>query len=261
VSPEWVERYLALLGLEVAEPSAAGLGAITRAHLARVPFENVTSILRRRAAGEGPVPPLDVEMQLAGWEQGRGGGVCFEIAEMVCRLLVDLGYRAHITLGWRGFFGSHQGVVVDLDEGRYLVDVGNGSPFFDPIPLDGWTEVLRAGLAFRFHAEGDAAFQERWIDGEWQSYCRYELGPTDEQVREAAYTRHHTPGQSWVVDSLRLICCTPDEVLSLRGGELVRYTAQGKQIRPVSDPARIAAEVFDLPDLPIAAALAALEAR
>jgi arylamine N-acetyltransferase len=257
---DWVGRYLALLGLEAAEPSAAALGAITRAHLATVPFENVTCILRRRAAGDGPVPPLDPEMQLAGWEQGRGGGVCFEIAEMVCRLLVGLGYRAHIALGWRAFLGSHQGVVVDLHDARYLVDLGNGSPFFEPIPLDRPFEVRRAGLTFRFHADPDAAFQERWIDGGWQTFCRYELSVPDEQVREAAYQRHHTPGQSWVVDSLRLICCKPDEVLSLRSGELVRYTAGGKHTSPVSDPARVTAEVFDLPGLPVAAALAALEA-
>jgi N-hydroxyarylamine O-acetyltransferase len=261
VSPDWVGRYLTLLRVAPSEPSVALLRRVTAAHLATVPFENVTCILRRRAAGDGPAPPLDRETTLAAWEQGRGGGVCFEIADMLCALLVGLGYRAHIVLGWRGFLGSHQGVAVDLDEGRYLVDVGNGSPFFEPVPLERPFEVRRAGLAFRFHADAEAAFQERWIDGEWQTFCRYELAPTDESIREAAYQRHHTRGQSWVVDSFRLIRCLPDEVLSLRGGELVRYTADGKHARPVSDPAAVAAEVFDLPGLPVAAALTALADR
>jgi N-hydroxyarylamine O-acetyltransferase len=259
-SAEWIGRYLELLRVEHPEPSLARLRLLTAAHLATVPFSNVTCILRRREAGEGPVPPLDPEAILATWEQGRGGGVCFEIAEMVWRLLVGLGYQAHIALGWRGFLGSHQGVVVALDDRRYLIDVGNGSPFFEPIPLGRPFEVRRAGLAFRFHAETDAAFQERWMDGEWQTFCRYELGPPDEQLREAAYQRHHTLGESWVVDSLRLIRCLPDEVLSLRRSELVRYTCTGKETRPVSDPAAVAAEVFHLPDLPVAAALRALEA-
>lgn len=253
-------RYLELLRVEQSEPSLALLERLTAAHMATVPFSNVTCILRRRAAGEAPVPPLDPETVLAAWEQGRGGGVCFEMAEMVWRLLVGLGYPAHIALGWRGFLGSHQAVVVGVDGERYLVDVGNGSPFFEPIPLGRPFEVRRAGLAFRFRAEADAAFQERWIDGEWQTFCRYELGPPDEQLREAAYQRHHTPGESWVVDSLRLVRCLPDEVLSLRRSELVRYTPRGKETRPISDPVAVAAEVFDLPDLPVAAALRALEA-
>jgi arylamine N-acetyltransferase len=149
-----------------------------------------------------------------------------------------------------------------MDQGRHLVDLGNGSPFFEPVPLDGPFEVRRAGLAFRFHADADAAFQERWIDGAWQTFCRYELAPTDEALRQAAYQRHHTRGQSWVVDSLVLVRCEPDVVWTLRNDEFRAFRSDGKSVERVSEPAayrRLAAEVFGLPGLPIEAARRALQ--
>ena len=261
MSRDWVERYLTLLGVDRAEPTLQTLQQITRAHLERVPFENVTSILRRAAAGDAPVPPLDPNAILASWERRQGGGVCFEVAEMVSGLLVGLGYRAHVVLASRDFIGTHQGVVVDLGERSYLVDVGNGAPFFEPIPLDAAFETRRSGLAYRFSVEGDVCTQERWVHGEWQPFFRYDLGVPDERVREAAYQRHHTPGQSWVVDRLRLITCSSEQVVVLERGELVRYTEGSKQARPISDPAVVAAEVFNLPGLPVAAALRALADR
>src|SRR3712207_2804062 len=135
-SYEWLGRYVDLLGVDHPVPGLDALGRRTRAHLGAVPFENVTSIRRRRAARGRPVPPLDSEALLAGWEQKRSGGLCFEVAEMFSRLLVSLGYRAQVVLGFITFLGSHQAVLVELDGRRYLVDVGNGAPFFEPIPLD-----------------------------------------------------------------------------------------------------------------------------
>jgi len=241
------------------------LGRLTRAHLTSVPFESVTSILRRRARPEGPVPPLDPDELLQGWEERRGGGLCFEIVEMFSRLLVALGYRAEPVLGFITFLGHHQAILVEIDGRRLLVD-GGGAPFFEPIPLDRVSEVRRAGLAYGFRPDEAAenCVQDRWIDGAWAPFCRYELQQPDPQTREAAYQRHHTPGQSWVVDNLRLIRCAEEEVYALRDGQLTHYTPDGKRTEQVTGKTahmRVAAEVFGLPGLPIDQALEALAER
>src|SRR4051812_29016960 len=94
-SAAWIERYLALLGVEREAPSLPALGRLLRAHLDTVPFENVTSILRRHAhPGLGPVSDLDRETVLQNWEARAGGGVCFEVTEMFSTLLTGLGYQA-----------------------------------------------------------------------------------------------------------------------------------------------------------------------
>jgi hypothetical protein len=143
--------------------------------------------------------------------------------------------------------------------------VSNGSPFFEPIPLDRAFEVHRIGLDFRFRpgATPEHWIQERRIDGVWEHFCTYDLRPPEPRERDAIYQRHHTPGESWVMDRFRLIRCREDEVYSLYNGRLVHFTATGKDRQPVSDMecAAFAAGVFGMPGLPIEGALAALSER
>jgi arylamine N-acetyltransferase len=261
-----VQRYLDLLQVEVAASTLDALRQLTRAHLRRVPFENVSAILRRQAHGRAPVAPLDPDELLQAWCERRAGGVCFEIVAMLDRLLAGLGYVTHPVLAQISFPGSHQANLVELDGRRLLVDVGNGAPFPEPIPLDGTYEVRHAGLAYRFRPtpEPDRWVQDRWIDGEWVPFATYALAPPDPAVREDAYQRHHTPGQSWVVDNLVVTSCTSEQVWSLRDDVLRHFTPAGKRAEQILDPAqyaRLAAELFDLPGLPIERAWRALQER
>jgi arylamine N-acetyltransferase len=220
--------------------------------------------LRKQANPVGPVPPLDPEAVLAAWERRAGSGVCFEIADMVHRLLTALGYRTRVTLGTvgMGWPGGHQAVVVTLDGRSFLVDVGNGAPFFEPIPLDGTVEVWHVGLGYRFRPGDDADRwrQDRCIDGEWQPFCTYDLRPGGAADRDAGYQRHHVPGESWVVGSVLLVRCAADAVSVLRDATLTRYMVGGKTVEAIQDPVdypRIAAELFGSPTLPIQEARAA----
>jgi arylamine N-acetyltransferase len=188
---------------------------------------------------------------------------------MVVALLRSLGYRVDHVLGHiSGPFG-HQAVVVHLDEGRYLVDLGNGAPLFAPIPLDGIHEVHRHGLGFRFRPSEDAprlAGQEEWIrdrlsDEGWVQGCRYELQPAADADRDAGYQHHLTPGTTWVLGTLTMTRSTPEAVYSLRDDTLVRYTEGGKETTILKEPdeyRRVATDVFGLPGLPIDEGLAAL---
>jgi N-hydroxyarylamine O-acetyltransferase len=232
-----------------------------------VPFENVTSLLRWRDHRTPPVPPPDPEALLASWEQRRGGGVCFDIVTMVYRLLTSLGYDADSILAHiSGPFG-HQAVVVRLDGRRYLVDLGNGAPLFAPIPLDGVHEVHRHGLGFRFRPAEDAprvAGAEEWIrdrmsDDGWVQGCRYELQPGLDADRDAGYQHHLTPGTTWVLGSLTMNRSSTEAVYALKDDTLTRYTASGKTTTTLTSPAdfrHVAAEIFELPGLPIEEALA-----
>ncbi len=263
-SQGWINRYLALLGVEAEQPSYAALARLTRAHLARVPFENTSSLRRALAAGGAQVPPLDPDTQLAAWEGRGAGGICFEVTNMLPRLLTALGYQVAPVLAKISFPGSHSASLVSLNGERYLVDVANGAPFWEPVPLHGETEVRRAGLAYRFRPGpyDDEWLQERGIGREWRLFCTYDLRPSDAEGREIAYQRHHVPGESFVASEFLLIRCDEDEVWVLRNGLFTRHSASGKRNRRITDPAeveRLAADVFQLPALPAREGLAALD--
>jgi N-hydroxyarylamine O-acetyltransferase len=265
VDPEWTRRYLALLGVEHPAPSLEALTLLTSAHVERVLFSSVTSLFRRRDHPTGPVPPLDPMALLDTWERGTGGGVCFEAAEMMSRLLRSLGYQARITLATVGesWAGGHQGVLVELDGRRYLVDVGNGAPYSEAIPLDGPVEIHHVGLGYRFRPgeNADHWIQDRCIDGTWTHFGTYDLQPATAGAREAGYQRHHTPGESWVVGSVLVVRCASDAVTVLRDNTMTRYTDAGKQTETIEDASayrRIATEHFNAPNLPLDEARAAL---
>jgi arylamine N-acetyltransferase len=229
---QWTQRYLDFLGVgPLPRADVATLRRIARRHLERVPFESVTSVLRRRLAHGEQVPPLDVESMLDSWIARRSGALCFEASEMVSHLLGTLGYDAHPVLGQISFPGSHQAVLVHVDGARYLVDVGNGAPFFDPIPMDDTFEIRQAGLSYRFHPDGPGvSVQDRWIEGAWKPFCRYVLTPPESAEREAAYQQHHVIGCSWVVDTITVVSCTAHEVWSLRDLQLTHLTLDGLPI-------------------------------
>jgi arylamine N-acetyltransferase len=264
-----VQAYLDFLNLNAPPPlTLDGLTQLTRAQLRNVPFESISSILRRAEHPRGSVPDVDTQAQLAAWIGRRGGGVCFEVVATFGCVLGELGFRSRPINAEISWPGAHQALIVelDLDKTAYLVDVGNGAPFLDPIPLSGTTEVRHAGLVYRFRPDSasDDWIQDRWIDNAWIPYCRYSLGEADRAVCESAYQRHHTIGESWVVDSLVLTRCDDDEVWSLRNDELRHFTPDGKSVTRVSEAdeyRRLAVEVFGVPGLPIERARSLLAAR
>lgn len=260
---EWVQRYLRLLGAEPEHPGVEALGHLIRANVLTIPFINVSSILRRARTPLGaPVPPLDTEEILISWEEQRSGGVCFERTSMFGRLLGALGYDAHPIVANASFPGSHNAVLVHLEGKRYLAEVGAASPFFDAVALGAEAEVRHAGLTYRFRA-GDAPdvlLQERLINGAWTGFCSYDLRVPDDDAVEEAYQRHHTPGQSWVVDDLFLVRSSEVDVKVFRNQQFTHYTQDGKRSERITDPAAIAhlvSNVFALPRLPIAESLRA----
>jgi N-hydroxyarylamine O-acetyltransferase len=259
----WIDRYLALLGLERDRPGRELLARITAAQF-RVPFENVTSMIRRLETPEGPVPRFDFDELLAAWEHGRGGGVCYEQSGMLCNLLRSLGFNAAPIHGSVAFPGSHQAVLVRLDGRRYMVDCGNAAPFLDPIILDQESIVERAGLSFRFrHEAEDVIQQDRLIDGEWRQFCRYDLREVSREELDEAFQRHHRlPAESFVVSELRVVKTVGDDLLQLTNYDFTRHTAQGKTKRRLESDADFVAllrDEFELPNLPILEGLQALQ--
>jgi arylamine N-acetyltransferase len=155
-------------------------------------------------------------------------------------------------------------VVVNLPEGPHMVDVGCGAPFSQPIPLDRVSEVRRAGLTYRFTPDFAAMTceQERLIDGEWRNFCRYDLTPASPEARQAAYERHNTPGESWVLGDIVMISFLDNgDIAAIREGAFTLYRDDGKQSRKLTgraDYIRTVREELRLPKVPIGLGLEAL---
>jgi N-hydroxyarylamine O-acetyltransferase len=142
--PEFdLNRYLTRLGVrDPGRPGIEELSALHRAHVERVPYENLEIQLGR---------PTSISPVESAWRIGRGrGGYCYHLNGAFSLLLRALGYavrwhkagiQAHGQIRPPGATGNHLALTVhslpgrDNPEGMWLVDVGLGDALHRPLPL------------------------------------------------------------------------------------------------------------------------------
>ncbi|MFC1707546.1 arylamine N-acetyltransferase [Planctomycetota bacterium] len=127
-------KYLSILGVEAGPPSRAELANLIRTHVLAVPFENISKLYYAKVLGEKGLPTLD--RYLEGIARHNFGGTCSSNNYYLFSLLGHLGYEAKFCGSDMSQPDSHTVIVVSIDGGEFLVDVGYGAPFFAPLPLD-----------------------------------------------------------------------------------------------------------------------------
>lgn len=237
MNDDWIENYLGMLGIERGLPTFATLQELAGAHR-QILFANGRSLIRKAGTPEGDVREFQVDDLLGSWRaQGTGDGVCYEVATMVEALLTGLGFENHVILGNVVGPRSHSANVVSLDGREFMLDLGNGAPLFEPIPMDEACEIEFAGLGYRFDRQGpqQQLVQSRFIEGEWRPFVRYDSGPATAEERVDAFQMHHVlPAISFVMSTFTLVQTRPGEVLALRDHTFTHYRSSGKTSREVS---------------------------
>ena len=212
-----VDPYLARLGLSSPlEPDLANLERLQRAHLTRIPFENLDVYAGRtvRTDDEWTVPKVTA--------RGRGGW-CFELNGAFAALLAELGYdverrAATVLYSSVSAIPTHLTLQVSLDR-PYLVDVGFGDSFIRPLPLDseGPHDGGTAKFGFQFDRETTTLVSYE-DDGKAKPHFRFDRTarhPSD--FEEASSYLQTTPGLQWTESrfATRLLDGGPDRVTLL----------------------------------------------
>jgi len=129
---ELYRRYLGILGW-VGDP---GLHELVSSHLIKVPYENVSTLLRSaRSAGATTLTPFDEFLENIAERDLGGNG--FSIPIHFASLLQFLDYEVELLgadIG--GVPRAHAICRVKFEDTQYLVDIGHGAPFYQPISVD-----------------------------------------------------------------------------------------------------------------------------
>ncbi|MEV0270793.1 arylamine N-acetyltransferase [Hamadaea sp. NPDC050747] len=244
-----IEAYLDRLGVRPTEPSIAELTALHRAHVERIPYENI-EIYRGRPPGIDPAESL-------GW-MGRGrGGYCYQLNGAFATLLAHLGYAVtwhvggvHTAVEPVGATGNHLALTVsglpspECPEGVWFVDAGLGDALHDPLPLRAGT--YRQG-PFEYALE-----PSKIVEGGWHfahaadsSFAGMDFGPVADGVQTFAANHAHlsTSPESGFTRVLTVQRRTADGVDILRGCQVIRRDAAGKTVRDVAGQAEWLAEL------------------
>ena len=185
-----VDEYLARLDcVSRREPSPENLRILQRAHLERVPFENLDIHLER------PIV-LDVPALLDKVVRRRRGGFCYEANGLFAALLRGLGFdvvmlSAGVAADEHRFGPDfdHMALLVQC-EGRWLVDVGFGDSFLEPLALEPLREVGQPWSRYWLEERADAWRLMRLREGVRGPQYEFTLAPR--RLEEfAAMCRHH----------------------------------------------------------------------
>jgi len=234
-----VECYLARLGVPApSAPTAAALGDLLRAHVRRVPFENLLIQLNRPAM-------LRTAVTVARIARG-GGGYCFELNGAFGALLAAVGFgvRQHEGRVWIGEPDppdapvNHLALTVRCVDGSWwFAEVGMSDAVCEPIPLEpgGYSQgpfdyrleaiTGRVGPGWRFHHDPRGSF----------GGMDFSPVPARIEVIEAAHRRLSTaPGSPFT----RLLSVGRRDLSGadiLRGRVLIRWDSTGRTHRCYDD--------------------------
>jgi N-hydroxyarylamine O-acetyltransferase len=172
------------------DPTAETLRDLQVAHLLTVPFENLSI-----HAGQPIV--LEDEALFTKIVEHKRGGFCYEANGLFAALLQALGFDVVMlsaeVANAEGVFGpnfDHMALMVTLEQ-RWLVDVGFGDSFREPLLLDERSEQAQDNRAYLILPEGSyLILMQREDGGEWETQYRFTLRP-HEYIDYAEMCRYH----------------------------------------------------------------------
>jgi len=227
-------------------PTAETLRDLQVAHLLTVPFENLSI-----HAGEPIV--LDEDALFSKIVTRRRGGFCYEANGLFAGLLRELGFQVTMlsaeVANAAGEFGpafDHMALLVQLEQ-RWLVDVGFGDSFLEPLLLDQTAEQVQGNRAYRIVPQGSQLLLMR-RDGvdEWQSQYRFSLESHEFNDYEEMCRYHQTSPESHFTKGRICSLATPNGRVSLSDMRLITTSNDGsRQERTLASEEEYAAALRD----------------
>jgi N-hydroxyarylamine O-acetyltransferase len=228
------------------EPTFATLAAVHRAHLLSISYENLDIHLGRSLS-------LDPAAMFSKLVDERRGGWCYEMNGTLGQALATMGFDVRYVAGavYRATRGdaaldNHLVLIVSLDR-PWIVDVGFGDGFIEPLPLEPGT-----------YRQGFLEYRVR-CDGAWWRVDNHEFGGADgfdftleartlDSFAAQCHTLQTSPESAFVQTT---VCerFEPGGLVMLRGAVLREVTASGVVTRTVQDAdeyMRTLSDRFDL---------------
>ncbi|MDQ3652055.1 MAG: arylamine N-acetyltransferase [Acidobacteriota bacterium] len=210
-------------------PSAETLRDLQIAHLLTVPFENLSIHAKQ------PIV-LDDDALFEKIVRRRRGGFCYEANGLFAALLRELGFDvtmlsagvAHAEGGFGPDF-DHMALMVTLHE-RYLLDVGFGDSFREPLLIDESGEQVQGRCSYKIVPDGaHLILMQRDGGGEWNAQYRFTLLP-HEYVDYMEMCRYHqTSSQSHFTRTRVCSRATPNGRVTLSEMRFINTSGSGER--------------------------------
>lgn len=226
-------------------PSAEVLRRLQHSHLLTVPFENL-SIHSHEAI------VLTDDALFEKIVVRKRGGFCYELNGLFAALLRELGFDVAMlsaqVANAEGVFGpdfDHMTLLV-TGEQRWLVDVGFGDSFLEPLLLDETGEQVQGERAYRIASEGARRVLWQRLPGEdWKPDYRFTLQPFQYADYAAMCEYHQTSPNSHFTKARICSRATPSGRTTLSGMRLIETEHGERKERLVNSETEYSAILFE----------------
>lgn len=218
-----LEAYFKRIGYDgPRNPTLTVLRELHELHPRAIPFENLDPLLGR------PVR-LDLHALQEKLVTGVRGGYCFEHNSLFAAVLRTLGFRVQEATGrvrWNMPGGLvtprvHCLLLVDVEGGRYLADVGfGGNVLTGPLLLSSDEAQATPHGPFRLREEGDGRVLEAEINGQWAPLYAFDFAETHPSDLAMGNWFTSTHPNSLFRNSLTGARCEPGRRYTLRNDQL-----------------------------------------
>jgi N-hydroxyarylamine O-acetyltransferase len=225
-----IKAYLERIGYQgPLTPVAETLRGLQVAHLLSVPFENLSI-----HAGQPIV--LEDEALFAKIVEHRRGGFCYEANGLFAALLRGLGFDVRMLSAGvadaSGVFGpdfDHMALLVTLEQ-RWLVDVGFGDSFREPLLLDERGAQAQGRRAYRILPDdAHLLLLQRDVGDTWKAQYRFTLRPHEYTDYAEMCRYHQTSPQSHFTRGRICTLATPDGRVTLSEMRLIETSEEGER--------------------------------
>jgi len=236
-----VQAYLERINYQgPVETTPENLRALQVAHLRTVPFENLSI-----HCGQ-PIVLNDDDLYEKIVLRGRGG-FCYELNGLFARLLRELGFKVRMlsanVAGDQGFSADfdHMTLLVSLAE-DWLVDVGFGDSFEEPLAIDRATEQVQGMMGYDVvRGDGYHVMRRRPIGGEWKNQYRFTLQPYEYADFEPRCHYQQTSPESHFRKGKVCTIATPDGRITISEMRLITTEGGIRSERNIEDDAEYVA--------------------
>jgi arylamine N-acetyltransferase len=195
------KMFLDKLGISNTEVSFDFLSDFICKVLSQIPFQNYKMIER----GFGYIPnEFDIKEDMLSFN----GGTCATMNTFIATVLFNIGFDVSLINGTMKHTNDHIAILLNLNNKFYTIDLGDGQPYFSPIPTDKNIIEVHPFRTFRTISDGKNVRVDFLINFNWetdvtlhmlpkpysdihktleQHYLQKEFGPFWNGVRFALY--------------------------------------------------------------------------
>ena len=222
-------------------PTPDTLRRLQYSHLQRVPFENLSIHWHE------PIVLTD-EALFQKIVVRRRGGFCYELNGLFAALLTSLGFKvtklSAQVANSEGVFGpdfDHMTLLVECEQ-RWLVDVGFGDSFLEPLLFDECQDQIQGKRAYRStEADGRLTMWQQLPGEDWKPQYRFTERGYEYPDYEEMCRFHQTSPNSHFTRNTICSKATSDGRVTLSGMRYIITTPGGREERLLTNEDEYAA--------------------